>query len=146
MEKFYVYELINLMGTIEYVGQTNDTIRRLREHKNINGKFYKRNDIFMNIVTSFDNRKDAKMLEEQLHKLYGLITDKEYKILAGLANGKINYGVNHYSSNLTDKDIQFIKENYKSYSRIWNTKTLSDKFNVSIGTISNIINNKTHSK
>ncbi len=80
MKKWYVYELVNLMGTIEYVGETYDIKQRLYNHTKTNksiwdGKFYGRNDIFMNIVAEFDNNKDAFEYQCKLQKEYGFETD-----------------------------------------------------------------------
>ena len=78
MEKRYVYELINLMGTVEYVGETKQPTKRYKEHVKWNrGKFYKRGDILMNIVKEFDNKIEAFHYQCNLQKEYGLITDKE---------------------------------------------------------------------
>ena len=86
MKTHYVYELYNLLGTIEYVGETIDTKDRLKHHKSSQGKFYKRTDISMNIVKGFDNRKDAYQYQCQLQKQYGLITDSEIMSDVGKKN------------------------------------------------------------
>jgi predicted GIY-YIG superfamily endonuclease len=75
--KKYVYELVNLMGTIEYVGETVRPKIRFNEHKSKDGKFYGRQDISMYIVKEFDNKKEAWNYQCQLQKEYGLITDSE---------------------------------------------------------------------
>ena len=86
MKKFYVYEIINLMGTIEYVGETRHPKRRWSNHKcNATngggaGKFYNRNDVFMNIVKEFNNRREALDYQYQLQREYKLPTDLDYKI------------------------------------------------------------------
>ena len=78
MKKRYVYELVNLMGTVEYVGETKQPNKRFCEHvKWSRGKFYGRSDIFMNIVTEFDDRRDAYYYQCNLQKEYGLVTDRE---------------------------------------------------------------------
>jgi predicted GIY-YIG superfamily endonuclease len=78
MKTHYVYELYNLVGTIEYVGETIDTKRRFQNHiKSKIGKFYGRTDISINVVKGFDIRKDAYQHQCQLQKQYGLITDSE---------------------------------------------------------------------
>jgi len=79
MKKF-VYELINLMGTIEYVGETKRPKERFIEHtKKLQGKFYNRLDLTMNIVAEFDNKKDAYNKQCELQKQYGLLTDEEVR-------------------------------------------------------------------
>ena len=70
MKKYYVYEIVNLMGTIEYVGESINAIERFKQHKL--GKFYKRPDVFLNIVAEFNNRKDAYEYQCELQKKYGL--------------------------------------------------------------------------
>jgi predicted GIY-YIG superfamily endonuclease len=79
MKKYYVYELINLYGTVEYVGETLTPKGRMYSHTrkkptdgNGNGKFYGRQDLVMNIVDTFDTRKDARRLETELKLSYGL--------------------------------------------------------------------------
>ena len=61
---YYVYELVNLLGTVEYVGQTKDPSYRLLQHKskpnnNGAGKFHKRQDISMHIVATYKTEKEA---------------------------------------------------------------------------------------
>jgi predicted GIY-YIG superfamily endonuclease len=56
---YYVYELINLVGTVEYVGMTKNAKRRMVSHKCKNGLFHKRQDIFMNIVKEFNDTKSC---------------------------------------------------------------------------------------
>jgi predicted GIY-YIG superfamily endonuclease len=82
MKKYYVYEIINLLGTVEYVGETTMPKRRFYAHTKIpkkigvgSGRFYNRSDIFMNIVKEFDNKKEAFQYQIQLQKEYGLDTD-----------------------------------------------------------------------
>lgn len=79
MKKWYVYELVNLMGYVECVGETIQPEVRMKGHTRIkpspktrNGKFYEREDLVMNIVAEFDNRPDALKLEGQLKKVHGL--------------------------------------------------------------------------
>ena len=45
---YYIYEIVNLLGTVEYVGETNNPKLRFINHKCKNGLFYKRQDILMN--------------------------------------------------------------------------------------------------
>ena len=74
--KKYVYELYNLLGTVEYVGETINPKDRFRKHtKSKAGKFYGRADIQMNVVKDFDNKKEAYSYQCKLQKHYGLKTD-----------------------------------------------------------------------
>ena len=84
MKKWYVYELINLMGTIEYVGETTRPIQRFANHikhkqkkGNGIGLFYGRQDIIMNIVSKHDSKSAAFTYQCELQKKYGLKTDRE---------------------------------------------------------------------
>ena len=78
MKKWYVYELYNLLGTVEYVGESSYLDKRFKEHtKSKRGKFYNRTDISMNVVKTFDNRRDAYYYQIELQKQYSLETDIE---------------------------------------------------------------------
>ena len=80
MKKYYVYELINLMGTVEYVGRTyrpNGRLRNHTKHKPVEnytgqGMFYGRQDLIMNIVAEFDELKEASIFECELKTSYGM--------------------------------------------------------------------------
>lgn len=85
-KKYYVYELINMTGTVEYVGESSQLQIRYNQHtKSKCGKFYNRQDIMMNIVTYFYSKKEAFDYQCQLQKEYGLITDTQ-------KNGNANRG------------------------------------------------------
>lgn len=99
MKKHYVYELINLYGTIEDVGVSYRPEHRLYQHIKCKptlsgmGKYYGRQDLIMHIVDEFDNRKDAFKLEGQLKLLYNLSwTEKE----RDMNNGKRNKENGHW--------------------------------------------------
>ena len=96
MKKHYVYEIVNLMGTVEYVGETINPKNRFQSHKcsrisNGSGKFYKRSDVFMNIVCEFDNRKDAYDYQCKLQKEYGFKSDREKSANAGILGKEYGY-------------------------------------------------------
>ena len=74
-----VYELVNELGTIEYVGETSQPLNdRFRQHTiwyphtSGIGKFYQRMDLSIHPVQSFQDRKDARKLEEELKIQYGM--------------------------------------------------------------------------
>lgn len=75
--KKYVYELVNLMGTVEHVGETFYPKKRLSDHCGKNGKFYQRQDISMHIVEEFDDIQKAWDYQCKLQEEYGLITDAQ---------------------------------------------------------------------
>ena len=77
--KYKVYELINTMGTIEYVGQTKRSLKdRFYEHiknapnGNGNGKFHGRQDLTIVEVESFETRGEALAFESSLKQEHGL--------------------------------------------------------------------------
>ena len=79
MKKHYVYELINTLGTIEYVGRTTNPNWRMYQHTKAKpstgtgvGMFYGRNDLHMHIVKDFTNITDANLYEGELKLSYGM--------------------------------------------------------------------------
>ena len=92
MKEYFVYELINLYGTVEYVGETTMPKLRFRNHTKHkpsagNGKFYGRQDLVMNIVASFTDRKKALKLEGELKLHYNLKWDEnDRSVKAGKKN------------------------------------------------------------
>lgn len=90
MKKYYVYEIRNSLGIVEYVGETSNPKDRFSRHTNRRpcltkkgnvskgvGGFYARTDVYMHIVKEFDNRKDAYYYQCELQKKYGFKTDSE---------------------------------------------------------------------
>lgn len=68
------------MGTVEYVGKTINPKNRFYQHtkakpnQNLSrGRFYKRQDIFLNVVNSFYNRTEAWKAEGELKKLHNIL-------------------------------------------------------------------------
>jgi len=129
---YYLYELINLMGTVEYVGQSKRPKVRLRQHtkidpigdRNFHGRFYKRQDIFMNIVASYETKEEVLKEEWKLQEYWGLKKDSDH-----------SRGSNNWCSKLSDNDVIKIK------SLLRGGKTcieISKIFNVHQKIISNI--------
>jgi hypothetical protein len=123
MKKWYVYEIINLMGTIEYVGETMYPKCRWRNHKRKlrspgSGRFGNRSDIFMNIVKEFDNKIDAFNYQCNLQIEYGLKPDTQrignirIPIVAYDRNGKF---VGEYESTIIAANSLNIKQPAISY-------------------------------
>jgi predicted GIY-YIG superfamily endonuclease len=77
MKKHYVYELVNLMGTVEYVGETNNPRLRYNSHKCKSGNFYKRADIILNVAKEFYNKNEAWDYQCLLQNEYGLLSDRD---------------------------------------------------------------------
>ena len=86
---WYLYELINHYGTIEWVGVTYRPDYRFKQHTLVRpnpvkragyGTFYGRTDLVLSIVHGYEDRKEALRHEALLKTEYGL----EIGELAGL--------------------------------------------------------------
>ena len=128
MKRYYVYELINSMGSIEYVGISINPEARFQQHTKFKpsktstarGKFLGRQDIFMNVVIGFESITDARNLEEELQINYNLPCDRHVK--------KTNMRNNNY---LLSMDKQELKEHQTiMVNRRWDKNKLNE--NVSI--------------
>ena len=85
---YYVYELVNLMGGVEWAGCTIDPKRRFWQHtKTTRGRFYKRQDLSMHVVAIFESKEEAIQAEHNLQVFWGLITDLSKKSMSGSKNG-----------------------------------------------------------
>lgn len=98
--KYYVYELINLLGTIEYVGESKNPHQRFNSHTKVRpgkamGKFYGRQDLILNIVKEFTNRKDAYAYQCELQSQYGLVTDRQLSSLAMKGKSRKPFSLEH---------------------------------------------------
>ena len=81
MERFKVYEVKNIEGNVVYVGHTSRTLkRRLQEHTYKTLKHYE--NLTIHLVDSFDTKKEARSLEDQLQHDYGFVTDTEKRKLS----------------------------------------------------------------
>jgi predicted GIY-YIG superfamily endonuclease len=137
MKTWKVYEIINSMGTVEWVGETCRSLEsRFYEHKkkpqtnNTCGRFYGRSDVSIHLVAEFNNRPEALVLEKQL-KL-------EYRLeLNDFANGK-------KCRKLTLETAEEIKSIYA------NTKitqhALGERYGVSRSAIAYIVRGESYNK
>ena len=76
--KFCVYAIINTLGTIEYIGETQFPQQRFKGHlNNKKGNFYKRQDIFMDIIEFLPTKREAWYRQCELQKEFGLESDLE---------------------------------------------------------------------
>jgi predicted GIY-YIG superfamily endonuclease len=116
MQKHYVYELINLYGSVEDVGETTRPKWRLYQHTKVkpeggHGKYYGRQDLVMNIVDTFDNRSDALKLETELKLSYGLEpTERNRNSKNGRKAGLLYGGKNAEVVLVYKKDGSFVGE------------------------------------
>jgi len=146
MKTWKVYEIINSLGTVEYVGETFREVKdRFKNHikkrpNNLNrdGKFYGRQDVSIHEVARFDNRRDAKLLEEQLQISYGLTTDKSkhLRALEAMHNSYTGDGGKNQRS-ITFEDAEEIRR-LRSESNI-KYDQLASQFGVTQATIGKII-------
>jgi len=110
MKVWHVYELVNSNGIVEYVGESMNLKGRLKKHKSKAGKFNGRTDIEINIVKTFDIRRDAWDYQCILQKQYGFKTDSE--ILSELKKGKVGTNKGKTFSDEHKKNISEAKINY----------------------------------
>ena len=144
MREHYVYELINHYGTVEYVGETIRPNIRMNEHTNRkpgfgNGKFYGRQDLVMNIVAVFDDRKKALELEENLKKDYGMeITERTRGIKGGnkaTESGQI-FNITKLSVEKTKKTILQYSKSGKFIKKWVSVRDVGRKLNINVSNLS----------
>jgi predicted GIY-YIG superfamily endonuclease len=101
-DKYFVYEIVNTMGTIEYVGETYDIEQRYLNHISKSGKFFGRHDINIYKVAEFNTKREAYMYQCKLQTEYGWESDLEklqVKLICPHCNfSSIGYGIyrNHF--------------------------------------------------
>ena len=166
MKKYYVYEIVNLMGTVEYVGETTNPKSRWYNHtRNTNtsgsGKFANRCDILMNIVKEFDNKCESLNYEEELQKEYGFKTDRSKRIIASQIGGNIakekhilNLDIHRKNGAIGGNKIALIKSipivaytypDLKIVGKFKSSMDASRNLNIESGVISKILNKKRNS-
>jgi predicted GIY-YIG superfamily endonuclease len=118
---WYVYELYNELGSVEYVGESRNLKARMEQHKCKNGKFYGRTDIHINIVKEFNSKTDAFKFQCQLQKEYNMETDGEKYSKSQIGNNK---GIKNAGKIRTDE-----MKNHQSKIKLGKkmTKESSDK-------------------
>lgn len=106
---WYVYELVNLLGTVEYVGQTirpkirfYDHTKREQRPDNWFGKFFGRQDISMHIIGSYATKAEALKAEYDLQIFWGLPLD-------GYTRTKKTQGSKNASAKLDEDQVRQIK-------------------------------------
>jgi len=136
MKKWYVYELVNLMGTIEYVGETMNPKRRFCDHKCLSGKFANRNDIFMNVVCEFNNRRDAWDYQCELQSEYGFESEHEMRIkYSKLGSSK--------GGDVVKRPISCYINSTKEFISDFNSLTdAANELKISVGNIGNVLSGR----
>ncbi len=110
MTKYYVYELVNLMGGIEYVGSSCNPKHRFYQHTKVKrgigrGRFFQRQDITINVVSHYPTKKEARKQEALLQKFWGLETESE--VISRNNKGKLS-GEKCRFAKLTEKQVNEI--------------------------------------
>lgn len=111
---YYVYELVNLLGTVEWVGRTTRPKKRFYEHTgakfdgNGQGKFHGRGDISMHIVASFETKVEALQVEYDLQIFWGLTPDRDKTKHCNQPKGSLNW-----AAKLTEEKVVIIKQMLK---------------------------------
>ena len=106
MKKYFVYELINLVGTVEYVGETTNSKARYNHHVCKDGKFPNRKDLILNIVTSFNTKKEAFNYQCELQTKYGFETDREIFRKASLNKPTLTDEIRSLGGKVSNKIVQ----------------------------------------
>ena len=135
---WYVYELVNLMGTVEYVGESLNPKKRLRQHTKTkpragvgSGKFFGRQDLILHIVAGFDNRKDAWEHQCNLQTQYGMESDLIKNQQSACLSRKI-------SKEIAD----LVREEYSKGNTTY--RKLRAKYDLNQNTVHQIIHHQTY--
>jgi predicted GIY-YIG superfamily endonuclease len=166
MKTYYVYEIINILGSVEYVGQTSNLKARWYNHtKNIkgsgSGKFYNRSDVFINLVKKFDNKSDSLNYEEELQKEYGFTTDRSKRRKSAIIGGNAAKAKNIQNLDIHRKNgtiggnkiallrsVPIVAYTYPDLKMVGNFNSSMDasrNLNIGGGEISKILNKKRNS-
>ncbi len=140
MKTYYVYELVNELGEIEYIGCSFRPKERMKDHlkkpskSNVgNGKFYGREDLKMNIVKSFIDKCEARLFEGS-HKVDNGFEWTE--LIPGKNNGKRN-GIQHCS-----KPINVYSQKTNKFIGYYYSKSEAcRKLNLNGGQVYRVLNN-----
>lgn len=139
MKTYYLYEMIDLYGTVEYVGYSCNPKFRMYQHtrmKNVDGnghgRFYGRSDLSMVIVSEFPTRKEAAQAEIALKKEYGM---PPTEALCGI-NSAIKM------RQLTMDQAREIRSKWVPYK--YTLRQLEKEYGISRGAIAKIIKNITY--
>jgi predicted GIY-YIG superfamily endonuclease len=125
---YKIYQLVNEENKLEYVGRTTKPEWRLYQHTHKGGKFVGRTDLKMEIVSEFDNIRDANLFEGELKMKLGFVWDEKLRsqkggFITGKRFGKLN-GILHNSKPVLvfDTKDNFIGEYYSAIeaSRVLN--------------------------
>ena len=127
MEKdkiWYVYEIINVLGTVEYVGYTSDPrMKKWKHFKNkpkpgcFHGKFYQRQDCFFHIIDQFKTKIDARNLETKLQKELNLDTHGD-----AISNWQRKNRTKQEKHRIIQKSEKYQNVYYNSKSNHWFSK------------------------
>ena len=119
-----VYKIVNNSDEVEHVGQTQDLIERFRKHTkqkpglfpNGQGKFYKRTDVRIEVISEWPTRREAKIAEKHWQLHYNVEDG------CGYANHKLSKEQVEYirSSNKTQR--QLAKELGVGNPTIWKVR------------------------
>jgi hypothetical protein len=153
MKIWKVYEIRNSLGVVEHVGETSVSLEnRFARHTRCKpgpgrGKFYYREDVTIYEIARFNNRKDARDLEEQLQIQHGLETDRQKSRNNASVGGKIS-GPNVFRK-LGKSCRKLTFEQATEIRLIWNTQKitrskLARMFNTTLRIVSGIVANETY--
>lgn len=84
----YLYELIDIYGSVVYVGETKHPKLRFRQHRGRKASQFYGRQLVMNIVDTYPTGKLAFAAQCELQREYGLVTDSEKYADNGRCNKK----------------------------------------------------------
>jgi predicted GIY-YIG superfamily endonuclease len=145
MKKVYVYTIVNTKGGVEYVGETTMPKKRFYNHKSKlrsagSGRFGNREDVFMNIVAEFNNRKDAFDYQCNLQKQYGFETDVEKRLKVHKIGG---YNGGQVTAQRYSKAVLVYEYNSNKFiGEFESQRKASIKLNLNNGNVTSVLNGK----
>ena len=151
MKKYCVYVLMNDAGIIEYVGETFDTVQRMRCHRTTKGrKFCGRKDLTLEVVKEFDNRDDAKEYEGELKLQLGFEwTEKTTIQKNGKIQGRKNVESGHIlKCNQRMKElysqpiVAYRKDTYELVGEFTSLNEAAKLLGVHVGNIAHVLSGK----
>lgn len=135
-----IYKLVidnhGYLGTVVTLGSKNN-IKKIFAHIAVADTFIP-NPYNRPVINHIDGNKTNNKIDN-----LEWCTIQENNIHAIQNNLHKIYGADNPNNKLSKENVQYIRKNYKPYSKIHGSRALAKKFNVAHQTILSIVNNKT---
>lgn len=115
-----------------FVALTNEKSKQFTVHRLVAQAFLKKQN-FRKVVNHIDGNKENNS-----------VTNLEYVTSSENTKHAYKTGLKIASKKLKSDDVKTIRETYKPYDKQNNAKALAEKYSVSISTIMDVVNNRTH--